>query len=209
MDINGNIKNKPIIFSTEMIRAILNGNKKQTRRVIKPQPIWDDGIWYWKNHYFSPEAFNIGNDKFIKEKCPYQIGQTLWVRETWSKIYIDWPPEENTEYEYEYKADIGNKYPGEWPEEYKDNEACGRWKPSIFMPREAARLFLNITNIKAEKIQDITEEDAKAEGVQPDKETGSYVDSFMCLWDRLNKKRGFGWDVNPWVWVIEFERINK
>jgi hypothetical protein len=75
------------------------------------------------------------------------------------------------------------------------------------MPRWACRDVLEIVNIRVERVRDISEADAKAEGVEPDHETGGYIDSYMCLWDKLNHSRGYGWDVNPWVWVIDFKAV--
>ena len=122
------MKERPIGFNEEMVRAILDGKKTQTRRPIKQQ--------YGGVH-----------------DCPYgKVGDRLWVRET-------------------------------------------------------SRITLEITNVRIERVQDISEHNAKAEGVMPDKETGGCVDAFMFLWDEIYASKGFGWDANPWVWVIEFKKM--
>jgi hypothetical protein len=191
------MKESPINFSTEMVRAILEDRKTQTRRIIKPP-----------NKYALPYRWTIvkphsgggwmatdGIPEKIKEldktgfKCPYgEVGDRLWVRETYMI---------NTMGICVYKAAW---WDGAFPKEIK-------WQPSIFMPRKYSRIILEITGIRCERVQEITEEDAKKEGVLPDKETGGYVDSFMCLWDSLNAKRGYGWDKNPYVWCVAFRRI--
>jgi hypothetical protein len=176
---------KPILFSTEMVNAILDGRKTQTRRIVKPQPktIAHDS----KNRL--PMAFWADNSKWIKPK--YQVGDIIWVRETWSK----------KDGHYFYKA--GHEL-------LIDSEPLiKRWRPSIYMPREAARIFLRVTNVRVERLQEITEKDAKAEGVITNDavKVSSYVYWFEMLWDDLNKKRGYGWETNPWVWVYELERV--
>lgn len=166
-----------------MVKAILEGRKTQTRRIIKPQP----NAWHkFNNGFLIPE---LGGEKI---KCPYQIGQTLWVRETWAES-INSKRHGNT---YIYKAD-GWEYPF-------------KWKPSIFMPRWASRFNIEVTNIRVERLQDISVEDCKKEGIEIDyflafgNPEQFFKTSFKILWDSINKKRGYGWDVNPYVWVLEF-----
>ena len=182
----------PILFSSEMMRAILMGNKTQTRRVIKTQPEFNaDGcmsaklevppIWY--------DFYSI-NGKTKRIKCPYVKGMNLWVRETFA---VDG----------HYKDGKGYCYRA-------DGDKATQWKPSIFMPRHASRIILEVTNIRVERIQEITEEDAKAEGVSRPRNyslSPDYKLWYKVLWNRINLKRGFGWDLNPWVWVIEFKRL--
>jgi len=163
---------KPILFSTEMVRAILEGRKTQTRRVVKPQPVIEDG-----------------HGREIK--CPWQPGDILWVRETWCKNPV------STGYPYCYKASEDS-----WI--YDNME--GMWRPSIHMPREAARIFLRVKNVRVEKLQEIMPDDVLQEGLwDVGTETGA-LDSFAELWNNINAKRGYGWSVNPWIWVIEFEK---
>jgi hypothetical protein len=214
----------PILFSTTMVKAILDDKKTKTRRVIKPQPDhchrdiinklqpYDQADW----DRLIPQ---IG-DKEIK--CPYgKVGDVMWVRETWKYYEKAVGHGENFHVKkfLAYKADadnVGIQKSCEWYE--------GKWKPSIHMPRKACRIRLKITDIRIERLQDITEEDAKAEGVSyesaidcngwgptyNDPDSGGYPiykAGFEYLWDSINKDRGYGWDTNPWVWVVSFERI--
>ena len=165
------MKERPIIFSTPMVKAILDGRKTQTRRVIKDQPPLS------MRDMFKPKNL----------KCPYgQVGDRLWVRETF-KPY-------NCMGGFAYKADgdLSTGFP---------------WKPSIHMPRGASRITLEITESRAERLQDISEEDAKAEGVKccPNA-VSDYKHHFMILWDSINGKK-YPWDSNPWVWVISFKVV--
>lgn len=185
---------KPIIFSTQMVQAILDGRKTQTRRVVKINcEIETDKND--KTFFKVEDEYGDGHD--LMDYCPYQIGQTLWVRETF--VFNDNP--DSKEYnKYEYKVD----YEGALCQDLIT------WKPSIFMPRKAARIFLKVTNIRVERLQDISKEDAKREGCSEFKDAIGWYDervAFCELWDSLNKKRGYGWDDNPLVWVIKFERI--
>jgi len=176
---------KPIIFSTEMVRAMLDGRKTQTRRVIKPQP----------------ESMKDGK----LPKCPYQPGDILWVRETWyyeehmHELTAGDPDLPSGRYKHRYICKASD------PDYPVGNKG---WRPSIHMPREAARIFLRVIDVRVERLQEITEEDARAEGCDaniPDGVPSSIV-WFYEIWNRLNARRGYGWDTNPWVWVIEFER---
>ena len=191
---------KPILFSTPMVQAILDGKKTQTRRVVK---LIDFRVTDSKGYdYCFRDRRGCWNDVSEEElfqwKSPYQIGDTLWVRETWRRydkseecICYEAPfncPPSGT---YLYKASID------------DDES--RWKPSIHMPKEACRLFLEVTKVGIEQVQAITIADAQAEGM----DSGAPIYDFAGLWDKLNKKRGFGWDKNPWVWVIKFKIDNK
>lgn len=189
---------KPIIFSTEMVRAIIEGRKTQTRRVIKgygniwyigkllgdwslsQPPYMEDGMLHWGLQVDVDERRTF----FIKP--PYQPGDVLWVRETWAPETKQGVPTGG----YVYRA-------SDSPE--PDEDVLLKWKPSIFMPREAARIFLKVTNVRVERLQEITEEDALREGMLA-------RDHFPGYWDKLNAKRGYGWYKNPWVWVIEFDK---
>lgn len=183
---------KPIIFSTPMVRAILEGRKTQTRRVIVPQP--SSGI---RKSVFVKSGLEDGHGREIK--LHYQPGDILWVRETWCRRRRNGG--------YGYKADRPIE-PGYLQACYDD----AKWRSSIHMPREAARLFLRVTDVRVERLQDISEEDVVKEGFTPllDKDGVNFISAkgrFHVLWDSLNAKRGYGWDTNPWVWVIEFERV--
>ena len=183
---------KPIIFSTEMIEAILEGRKTQTRRVIKTRPKnRTDFVHISHNLYFEgSEKFTwagYGNpDDPVYFMCHYKPDDILWVRETWCLA-------DNTD-EIIYKSD--------------NPSLSAKWRPSIYMPRKAARLFLRVKNVRVERLQDITEIEATHEGII--KHLGIHArDDFAKLWDSINGKRGYGWDTNPWIWVIEFERMEK
>lgn len=210
-------KSKPILFNTEMVRAILDGRKTVTRRVIKPQPISNLCYTFAGGNcrtwgYPSPSAHKIWGDEYklpeeiTKEELkkrwnpPYHTDDVLYVRETWSDHYV--PDEEGKpKLEYCYKADgIDIKaecLPGE------DN----RWYPSIHMPKEAARIFLKVTDVRVERLQEITDEQAEKEGLNDYTSTAL---GFCYLWDSTIKKSDldtYGWDANPFVWCISFERI--
>jgi len=224
---------KPIIFSTEMVKAILKEQKTQTRRVIKdganrtPQNIGREKFYKMVNALNNKPFFGAGfykdSDVFeckgeiltdaVYFKCPYKPGDVLYVKETWGK-------DENGE--YVYRTNYGTTENDSFP------PSMFKWKPSIHMPREAARIFLKVTNVRVERLQDITEEDAIAEGISwldeacysnngwtptlYDPDSGGspvFRDGFAALWDNLNAKRGYSWESNPWVWVYEFERISK
>jgi hypothetical protein len=190
---------KPILFSTPMVQAILDGRKTMTRRGIRPQPrhVYDDYMGGW-------DCCTEGHCHLCEPKPPYKPGDILWVRETWF---------ENEECLL-YKA---SKYENTKEYHGRNGWVQIKWRPSIFMPREAARIFLRVTNVRVERLQDITEEDAIAEGfckgMQFCGENSSAAhtarQAYMWYWDILNVKRGYGWSVNPWVWVISFERISE
>lgn len=209
------MKERPILFSAPMVQAILAGTKTQTRRIAKPRrkPSLLDGTW--TDDYVLDE----GNREWLMRDCPFgAIVDRLWVRETFAEVGsigkpIDW-------FEYQYRADFRD---GIWN---GDHSMCfDRWKPSIFMPRAASRITLEIESIHVERLQDINEADAIAEGVS---EVGigmhmykMYTDytklwemggyclsaavSYQSLWESINGIES--WDVNPWVWVITFKKI--
>lgn len=194
---------KPIFFSTPMVEAILSGKKTQTRRIINPQPKFGlkkgicDAGWYDTNFECS---IHTGVPLFPK----YQIGNILWVRETWNNWAVPEVP-------FVYRA--------------TDLKSCGHdWKPSIHMPKAAARIFLYVTNVRVERLRDISESDAISEGfgkvvTEKYEHPGWYinhlnkhhmfnaVDSFASMWVKLN---GTGsWKRNPYVWVYDFEAVEK
>ena len=189
---------KPILFNTEMVRAILDGKKTQTRRLVKNIPLHEpffdvvdeipcacdeDGDWY-------PAV----------EFSPIQKGDVLYVRETWQRL------SDFGDQLYVYRAD----YKGDEP--LRLDGMYTRWRPSIHMPKEAARLFLRVTGVRCERLQDMTPEDcANDGGFEPEaiKAVG-IAPLFGTLWDSTVRKdaiKRFGWDANPWVFVISFERI--
>lgn len=186
---------KPILFSAPMINAILNGQKTMTRRVIKPQP--DDGPWPDAASHIEWHDFLTDTDYYVAcGHCPYgKVGDALWVRETFAVNCIG-----GEDFVF-YRADS-----------CPDGDGA-KWKPSIFMPRKYSRITLRITSVRAERLQDISEEGANAEGVWAMYQPHEYADDkkavtrFRWLWDSINGQRGYGWDANPWVWVITFDRI--
>ena len=212
-------KEHPILFTGEMVRAIFEGRKKQTRRVVKPQPYKDDyskptlkdGLWAFPSEVRYP----------MITSCPYGVfGDRLWARET-LKTHND---ERMT-----YSADGESRYPE------SDDERAWIWKrktnstiSSIHMPKWATRLWLEITGIRVERVQEINHKDALSEGCYDfvvESDSKYYNDheftvnapngdihrqtaliAFRELWDSINAKRGYGWESNPWVWVIEFKK---
>lgn len=212
----------PILFNGDMVRAILDGRKTCTRRVIKPQ--WEEcpHCKYVHNEYiYDKMAENVycarcGYPLEPERRSPYQLEDILYVRETWGH-----PISLNSDKQYVLRADkiaeSGFK---------NDNHI---WHPSIHMPKEAARIWLQVTDVWVERLQDITPKDAENEGVgnlfyedigysgkdygtEIDSEYGIAKEQFAWLWDSTIKKADldcYGWNANPWVWVIEFERCEK
>ena len=188
------MKERPIIFNTSMVRAILDGRKTQTRRAIKSQPLSFFGQWYptpWterSKYYGTEKHFRKG---MPIDFCPYGIpGDWLWVREAWAS----------------FKGDI--YYRAEGSNNARIEETVG-WKPSIFMPRWASRIDLEITDIRVERVQDIIFGNICNEGLSYTEDSKGLFNDWIALWNSINAKRGYGWDVNPWVWVISFRRIEE
>lgn len=181
---------KPILFSTEMVRAILEGLKTVTRRVVKFPRGWNPKF----TGYIPDGAVLYGSNNIPAAKAPYRPGDILWVRETWSI----------SDGAYLYRA-----FPGVGMEPEKQDAAMRemglKWRPSIHMPREAARIFLRVTGVRVERLKDITATQAMDEGFTD-------WNDFVKLWDSTIKPKdraAYGWAANPWVWVIEFERCEK
>lgn len=254
------MKERPILFSTPMVQAILDGRKTQTRRVIKPQPeavdlvqhktipfngspefllknikcpygqpgdsVWQKGmipcsgyyyikgetdefpLYLWKvedednpGHYFITWGYNENDDPESIEVEGWHIdtiewkrpGDVLWVRETWTEEYFTVDHTMREDHQFMYKAD-----------QYGERKI--NWKPSIHMPKIACRIKLKITNIRVERLQDISERDAEAEGVIRIELYKTFVWEYETLWEIINGKGS--WDKNPWVWVVEFKRID-
>lgn len=173
------MRERPILFSAPMVRAILEGRKTQTRRIAKK---------------VLTVAGPNGKDLGIGI-CPYGWPcDLLWVRETWSpRDYTTLTNRDRSE--IFYRADDERVY-----------ESDGRWRPSIFMPRWASRITLEITEIRVQQLQDISEEDAKAEGVELSNVMSSYRRDFQFLWASINGADS--WAANPWTWAISFKRID-
>lgn len=208
---------KPILFNTEMVRAILDRRKGATRRSVKGY-IPDDAVWGYTA--FTPKGYISCRGTFadgyggIFFKLPCEPGDTIYVRETWCD-----------DRQFTREATPGRYF-------YKASEEDGftvKWHPSIHMPKEAARIWLKVTDVRVERLQEITPKGAESEGVgnlfyddigygeknygtEVDPEYGIAKEQFAWLWESTIKKSDidrYGWDANPWVWVIEFERCEK
>lgn len=194
------MKMKPILFNIQMVQAILDGRKTTTRRIIKVNNNLEFmGFKEWKALW--------GKGCCIHEtiKAPYMPGDILYVRETWgiSNPLGDFARNNRTA-EYVYKA--GYSKGERIPMAREQEKNLGVWKPSIHMPKVAARIFLKVTSVRVERLQDIAEQGIKAEGITEEWPPHA-MDKFQELWDSTTKE--YKWRLNPWVWVIEFERIEK
>lgn len=213
-------KERPILFSTPMVQAIMAGRKTMTRRLVKPQPADDTEIAFMPNEPLNwqgewcPYMWMTEEGESVAKHCPYgQPGDLLWVREKFTIIGSDIVRggegeilEENHIYCFK-----GQKLP--------HIENLYKWKPSIHLPKAAARIWLEVINVRAERLQDITEEDAIAEGVEQNRD-GSWHDyiatdrlwqdaakpSFISLWMKINGDES--WKANSWVWVVSFKIIS-
>lgn len=195
---------RPIVFTGAMVRAILADRKTQTRRVVKPQPdsdinpVWlpEERLWQWAT-------------KASRRACPYgQPGDRLWVKETWQDLQA---MNIQAEHEAVYRATDPD-----W-----ESYAGWKWRSPRFMPRWASRIDRELTGVRVERVQEISEQDAIAEGIfqhrdgkfQQAEGVGPYTENpllaFRWLWDALNANRGFSWQDNPWVWVNEFKRLEQ
>lgn len=227
---------KPILFNTEMVRAILDGRKSCTRRIIKPQ--WEECPhckYVHKEYIYDKLAENVycarcGYPLVPERRAPYQPGDLLYVRETWGISNMD---DESKMAYIVYRASEEQKNEGcrevHLPDEKFEKmyesmaESEPEWRPSIHMPKEAARIWLKVTDVRVERLQDMTDDDAEAEGAidnrgfihSPENEYDRIYtarEHFIGIWDRTIKKSDldrYGWDANPYVWVIEFERCEK
>ena len=240
---------RPILFSGPMVRAILSGAKTQTRRALNPQPNvtldytkgrsvqrlrcvglvpgGKKGLPWWQaeDERGPINAFADGRDSVKAEiGCPYgQVGDYLWVRETFSVdtgscsfggVYSSF-----TTVTYRAGGEASFEYEGRWEDDpylKAFNAQRGDWRPSIYMPRWAARILLEVTAVRVERLQDISRSDAKAEGFLPGlngleswagQSYGNAQEAYRACWDSLNAMRGYSWNVNPWVWVLEFNRV--
>ena len=228
---------KPILFNTEMVRAILGGRKSCTRRIVKPQ--WEEcpHCKYVHNEYiYDKLAENVycarcGYPLVSERRAPYQPGDLLYVRETWKYLYELDGNEQTIEDTGKYYYAATDTIPFDaYVDENGVKHDHAPWHPSIHMPKEAARIWLKVTNVRVERLKDMTDNDALkegAEGVRCDHAgLGAYgctdcmntgwleppLLEFMGIWNSTIKKSDldrYGWTANPWVWVIEFERCEK
>ena len=197
-DLRDTSRERPILFSEPMIHALLAGIKTQTRRVMKPQPVLDGGQWkrgefvWWQENRNPIDVYDNGPIK----PCPFgKVGDRLWVREKWRLMNVS-PHQTNIQ----YLASLG-----------KDGDRVP-WKSAIHMPREASRIVLEITKIKAERLHDITEADALAEGMAglmrgTTRWEGEARDLFREVWEGIHGAAS--WEANPWVWAIHFQRTKS
>ncbi|MBR7747420.1 hypothetical protein [Undibacterium baiyunense] len=204
------MKQRPILFSAPMVRALLDGSKTQTRRIITPQPqaVSENKIIDWE-----------GDAKVLAQllkqsgkECPYgQVGDQLWVRETWRtddsldskapSTFASWP----VKYEADGKVLTHGAFHG---------NTKGKTRTSIHMPRWASRITLEITGVRVERLQDISEEDAMSEGaigghgaIPNYQYAATPVEHFKHIWESINGAES--WEANPWVWVLEFKRVEQ
>lgn len=199
------MKERPILFSSEMVRAILDGRKTQTRRVVNPQSLLDNKTRVTACY-----------------ECPYGApGDSLWVRES-CQIYGHWVKNGHTKsgaqrWKFSIHASKRVLYAGGFVKSPSDKTQLGFYKrPSIFMPRWASRIALAVTDVRVERLQEISEEDAIAEGLQKEVISVGYQNDsvtlrarpkFVYLWDKINSDRGYSFESNPWVWVISFKVV--
>ncbi|OPY03493.1 MAG: hypothetical protein A4E60_00158 [Syntrophorhabdus sp. PtaB.Bin047] len=226
---------KPILFSGPMVRAIIEGRKTQTRRVIKPQPVVEQNgtvhfpwaTFFPNGHVHTWDRNGVGGEnwdanrypdenKFLQallrtpyeNPSPYQPGDILCVKETWAETCDEYGSPIIV-----YRADnaafyIGEKQilaPCEAAWSLDSYPACGKWRPSIFLPKWAWRIKSPVISVRPERLQDITEEDAKAEGVTLLPQHINLIHSFWTLWDSINGKK-HPWESNPWVWRYGFRK---
>ena len=207
------VKERPMLFSAPMVRALLDGSKTQTRRIVKPQPDYPIIIATdpHTNRYQIGEREPVTEAALLR-KCPYgQPGDRIWGRETFSDVYGAGGDEDRRKKEVMYRAN-GETDP---------YVIGGYWTPSIHMPRWASRILLETVSVRVERLKDCSEADALAEGVAIDRSGCHFIDgangrhvspvgasaveAFASLWESIS---GAGsWDANPWVWVIEFKRV--
>jgi hypothetical protein len=206
-----------------MVRAILAGTKSQTRRVISPQPDEDDGVIACGAYYPvvvrrgveepGPETFGAwGDDR--SWPCPYgRPGDRLWLREAWraEERASDCVDGVRFRSDDAFVPIADTREAAEaWGAAYDNGRHKQRWRPSIFLPRWASRLTLEVTSVRVERVQSISEEDARAEGVDSLAATGLAFaprEVFRDLWDSINGERpGCAWEANPWCWVVSFKR---
>lgn len=224
------IKERPILMSAPMVRAILEGRKTQTRRIIKPQPYFDAqnnlifGKWNYGQDLYGSHVLSKRN---LALKCPYgKVGDRLWVRESYKRWCIDGTDTiEDGWWFVRYRSDNNiQKHCAIWdscdtyysPSEVGCDKEPDRWEPSTHMPRWASRILLEITGVRIERLQDITWQNAMKEGVVFDDDCDSWFNYQSKRWDCIDPIESYKslickingpetWEKNPWAWVVEFE----
>jgi len=201
-------KERPVLFSAPMIRAILEGRKTVTRRIVKPQPyLADNGEhWIWDGKKCAA-MWAVTETPNLSDCCPHgQAGDRLWVRETFAHIWTD------------KERDWHCVYVADGIPEYLPKGEVIKWTPSIHMPRAYSRLTLEVVSVRVERLQQISAKDAKAEGCEYRIQCGNgmttqehdgtgWIDGYRQLWETLHGPGS--WELSPWVWVIEFRRIEQ
>ena len=211
------IRERPIIMDSESVRAILDGRKTQTRRVMSGDSL--SIIDRFSEPGFSKFWIGYHDDTVCyREECPYGVpGDSLWVKETWNALFFN---DKHILWSGDVPKAMRTKERLVDSPVYRatDNDPEYPWRSPIHMPRWASRITLEIVSVRVERVQEISEDDARREGVDawfpksPEllryvQEGGSYRNGFHERWDALNAARGYPWSSNPWVWVIEFRRI--
>lgn len=212
---------KPILFSDEMVKALLDGRKTQTRRIVKPQPLGEhDKCFGWFGKGLPPQApcaakglyCESSRGLFVVADCPYEVGDQLWVRETWGVLSWTCVIGDRGRQRTEVVFRAGpHPFDRDRPHGWEDGK--DKWRPSIHMPRAASRITLSITDVRVERVQDISEADAKAEGCDgncgvgyiPAYQKGPCAYHFASLWDSINGEGS--WASNPFCWAITFRRL--
>lgn len=224
------MKTRPIIFSAEMIRAILDGRKTQTRRVVKLDSRYHPkALKYTKRFGYEDGMFYPCSQLSLRVKgvkCPYgQVGDRFFVRETWQ--YYDWTEDgqpyicykaDNAIALCDYPEELDDEIVSVWEslsktENYKkhgNRAADSKWRSPLHMPRWASRIDLEIKTVRVERIQDIDAGDIFQEGIEKiSHDRIGPRNRFINLFDSINGKSGYGWNKNPWVWVIQFKRLES
>lgn len=213
------LSERPILFSGPMVRALLAGAKTQTRRAMKAQPSERAGLYADRYNHSTQWGFWLPDGRMLRPEtfaCPYgDVGARLWVRETWCSAYGRgaW----GTIFAADDAFVQGKRQHEKGPHFNADDRPPLRWRPSIFMPRWASRIALEVTEVRVQRVQDISEEDARAEGtehlfcgVPKYSHPGccGHRPAFRKLWDSINGKRpGCTWADNPWLWCVSFRRV--
>ena len=225
------MKERPIIMGAESVRAILDGRKTMTRRVVKPQP---EMIIDAEPEGYSMVPSQDGINEIHKSKCPYgQVGDRLWVKESWKpgawrndgRVAIDYMASpELTHTPWAYMGEQASRFIHKWlaeveksglvPNEqgryeWEPGKSPLKWKSPMYMPRLASRMTLEVADIRVERLHDITPEDALKEGFCNYGTEVDTLDAFCEAWQKINAKRGYPWESNPWVWVISFKRVSE
>lgn len=219
-------KYKPILFTAPMVRAILEGRKTQTRRIVKVQPPAEGYTLstlidttgprrnIGKHHWLKNDGFKVidGSQPYFSE--PYAVGDRLWVRETWQHSNFPFGPLDKSCAIF-YRADYLNDPLGPDLELDTSSDIRRKWNPSIHMPRWASRINLEVTGVRVERLQDISENDAYKEGAKQgydypltvDQKYVNSIEFFSRIWNSIHGPGS--WKTNPWVWVVEFKRMEE